>query len=80
MLQNIMDYKKKKQLWSLIKSTGDYLLGKLPDHPNHTKGRNPYAHVALRIKNHFGCSYKDLPNDKVPEVVKFLKLIKKEDG
>ena len=80
MLQNIMDYKKKKQLWSLIKSTGDYLLDKLPDHPNHPKGRNPYAHVALRIKNHFGCSYKDLPNDKVPEVVKFLKLIKKEDG
>ena len=80
MLQNIMDYKKKKQLWSLIKSTGDYLLGKLPDHPNHPKGRNPYAHVALRIKNHFGCSYKDLPDDKVSEVVKFLKLIKKEDG
>ena len=75
-----MDDKKKKQLWSLIKSTGDYLLDKLPDHPNHPKGRNPYAHVALRIKNHFGCSYKDLPNDKVPEVVKFLKLIKKEDG
>ena len=80
MLQNIMDDKKKKQLWSLIKSTGDYLLGKLPDHPNHPKGRNPYAHVALRIKNHFGCSYKDLPDDKVSEVVKFLKLIKKEDG
>ncbi len=75
-----MDDKKKKQLWSLIKSTGDYLLGKLPDHPNHPKGRNPYAHVALRIKNHFGCSYKDLPDDKVSEVVKFLKLIKKEDG
>ncbi len=75
-----MDDKKKKQLWSLIKSTGDYLLGKLPDHLNHPKGRNPYAHVALRIKNHFGCSYKDLPDDKVSEVVKFLKLIKKEDG
>ncbi len=75
-----MDDKNKKQLWSLIQSTGDFLLGKLPEHPNHPKGRNPYAHVALRIKNHFGCSYKDLPDNKVAEVIKYLKNIKKEEG
>ena len=75
-----MDNKNKKYLWSLIQSTGDFLLGKLPDHPNHPKGRNPYAHVALRIKNHFGCSYKDLPDNKMDEVIKYLKNIKKEDG
>ena len=75
-----MDNKNKKYLWSLIQSTGDFLLGKLPYHPHHPKGRNPYAHVALSIKNHFGCSYKDLPDNKMDEVIKYLKNIKKEDG
>ena len=36
--------------WKLIQETGDFLKGKLPDHPNHPKGRNPYAHVALDVK------------------------------
>jgi len=27
------------------------LVGQLPSHPNHPKGRNPYAHVALCVKN-----------------------------
>ena len=44
----------KKYLWKLIQSTGDYLINKLPDHPNHPSGRNPYAHVALKVKNKFG--------------------------
>ena len=29
---------------------GDYLVGQLPDHPNHPKGRNPYAHIAICVK------------------------------
>ena len=55
----------KKYLWNLIQSTGDFLLNKLPDHPNHPKGRNPYAHVALKVKNEFGLSYKDIPDEKI---------------
>ena len=34
----------------MIQEAGDYLQGQLPDHPNHPKGRNPYAHVAICIK------------------------------
>ena len=75
-----MNLKNKKYLWSLIQSTGDFLVGKLPSHPNHPKGRNPYAHVALRVKNRFGFSYKDLPDERLPEVIKFLDLIKQEEG
>ena len=74
-----MNLKNKKYLWSLIQSTGDYLVGKLPSHPNHPKGRNPYAHVALRVKNRFGYSYKDLPDERLPEVIKFLDLIKQKE-
>ena len=70
----------RKYLWSLIQSTGDFLLGKLPDHPNHPKGRNPYAHVALKVKTKFGLSYKDLPDDKREDVKKFLNFIKIDEG
>ena len=52
-----MNDNNRKYLWSLIQSTGDFLLGKLSDHPNHPKGRNPYAHVALKVKTKFGLSY-----------------------
>ncbi|MDA9973371.1 hypothetical protein N8311_00100 [bacterium] len=70
----------RKYLWNLIQSTGDFLLDKLPEHPNHPKGRNPYAHVALKVKTKFGLSYKDLPDDKLEEVKRFLNFIKMDEG
>ena len=70
----------RKYLWSLIQSTGDFLLDKLPEHPNHPKGRNPYAHVALKVKTKFGLSYKDLPDDKLEEVKRFFNFIKMDEG
>ena len=70
----------KERIWRLIQKTGDSLDGKLPEQPNHPKGRNPYAHVALKVKEHFGCSYKDIANDKYQEVVDFLKVIQREEG
>ena len=63
-----------------MQSTGDFLLDKLPEHPNHPKGRNPYAHVALKVKTKFGLSYKDLPDDKLEEVKRFLNFIKMDEG
>ena len=45
-----MNEANKKYLWKLIQLTGDSLINKLPDHPNHPNGRNPYAHVALKVK------------------------------
>ena len=65
----------KKKIWKLIQKTGDELIGRLPDHPSHPKGRNPYAHIALEIKNHFGMSYKDIEDDKIPELEKFIEFI-----
>ena len=70
----------RKYLWNLIQSTGDFLLDKLPEHPYHPKGRNPYAHVALKVKTKFGLSYKDLPDDKLEEVKRFLNFIKMDEG
>ena len=66
--------------WKLIQETGDFLKGKLPDHPNHPKGRNPYAHVALKVKNEFGLSYKDITDEKINDVINYLNSIKKNEG
>ena len=75
-----MNDQNKKYLWSLIQETGDYLVGKLPSHPNHPKGRNPYAHIALKVKNKFGVSYKDIPDEKLEEIIEYLEFIKKDEG
>jgi hypothetical protein len=65
------------KLWTLIQEAGLYLLGQLPNHPNHPKGRNSYAHVALCVKEKFGNSYKDIPDEKFDEVLKYIEFLKK---
>ena len=45
-----MNKENASKLWKIIQEAGDYLVGQLPDHPNHPKGRNPYAHVAICVK------------------------------
>ena len=68
-----MNKENASKLWKIIQEAGDFLEGKLPDHPSHPRGRNPYAHVALEVKNYFGMTYKDIPDEKYEEVVKYLK-------
>ena len=75
-----MDKISKEKVWRLIQNTGDTLKEKLPHHRNHPQGRNPYAHVALKVKTHFGCSYKDIADEKYTEVVDFLDWLKREEG
>ena len=64
------------KLWKMIQEAGDYLRGQLPNHPNHPKGRNPYAHVAICVKEKFENSYKDIPDEQVHEVIKYIKFLK----
>ena len=66
-----------KKIWQLILETGDSLKGVLPHHSNHPKGRNPYAHISLEIKNKYGCSYKDIPDDQLNELIKFIDYLSK---
>ena len=65
------------KLWKMMQEAGDFLERKLPNHPNHPKGRNPYAHVALCVKNKFGLSYKDIADEKFEEVVNYIDFLKK---
>ena len=66
----------KIKLWKIIQEAGDYLQGQLPEHPNHPKGRNPYAHVAICVKEKFNVSYKDIPDEKYDAVLEYIKFLK----
>ena len=48
---------------------------KLPESKFHPKGRNPYAHILLLVKTKFGCSYKDIDDDKIETLKRFIKYI-----
>ena len=72
-----MNKENASKLWKIIQEAGDYLQERLPDHPNHPKGRNPYAHVAICVKSKFGQSYKDIDNAKFQEVVEYIDYLKK---
>ena len=72
-----MNKENKSKLWKKIQEAGDFLLGQLPDHPHHPKGRNPYAHVAICVKEKFQMSYKDIPDEKIDEVLVYIDFLKK---
>ena len=71
-----MNEDNRRKLWKIIQKAGLYLLGQLPSHPNHPKGRNPYAHVALCVKEKFGNSYKDIPDEQFDQVLKYIEFLK----
>ena len=72
-----MNKENASRLWKIIQEAGDYLKGQLPNHPNHPNGRNPYAHIALCVKEKFKTSYKDIPDEKFSEVVNYIEFLKK---
>jgi len=71
-----MNKENASKLWKIIQEAGDYLQGRLRDHPNHATGRNPYAHVALCVKTEFGLSYKDIPDEDFEKVINYIEILK----
>ncbi len=71
-----MNEENRRKLWLLIQEAGLYLRNELPNHPNHPKGRNPYAHVAICVKSKFNASYKDIEDEKFEEVIKYIEFLK----
>ena len=72
-----MNKENAKKLWKIIQEAGNFLSGQLPDHPNHPKGRNPYAHVALCVKEKFEVTYKEISDEKFDAVIKYIEFLKK---
>ena len=72
-----MNEENRRKLWLIIQKAGDYLAGQLPNHPKHPRGRNPYAHVAICVKEKFNKSYKDIEDEKFQEVIEYIEYLKK---
>ncbi len=72
-----MNNENRVKLWKIIQEAGDYLKDKLPNHPNHPRGRNPYAHVALCIKDKFKLSYKEISDEQYEDVIRYIEYLKK---
>ena len=62
-----------------MRAVGDRLQGVLVSDVRHPRGRNPYAHVAGCVKERFGCSYGDLPNERVGELRRYLIELEAEE-
>ncbi len=62
-----------------MRAVGDRLQGFLESDIRHPRGRNPYAHVAGCVKERFGCSYGDLPDERVGEVRRYLIELEAEE-
>ena len=75
-----MNKENAEKLWKIIQETGDYLQGRLSNHPNHPNGRNPYAHVAICVKSKFNSSYKDIPDEKFENVLEYIEFLKKNSS
>ena len=67
-----MNQANSKIIWTYIQEAGDRLVGKLPPSRHHPKGRNPYAHVAICVKARFGQSYKEIPDERIQEVIDYI--------
>jgi hypothetical protein len=68
------------KLWKIMQDAGLYLQDKLPESSNHPKGRNPYAHVALCVKDKFGLSYKDIADEDFNKVKEYIDFLKKNSN
>ncbi|MAI59919.1 MAG: hypothetical protein CMM92_02730 [Rickettsiales bacterium] len=71
-----MNKENTRLVWKIIQTHGDLLKDKLEHHPFHPQGRNPYAHICVLIKDNFQESYKDISDEKLDELIGFIKNIK----
>ena len=75
-----MNKENASKLWKIMQDAGLYLQDKLPESSNHPKGRNPYAHVALCVRDKFGLSYKDIADEDFNKVKEYIDFLKKNSN
>ena len=72
-----MNKDNRKKILNKVQIIGYEIQSLLKPSPFHPRGRNEYAHIALSIKDKYGCSYKDIPDDQYEEVILFLENLSK---
>ena len=70
-----MNKENASKLWKIIQEAGDYLVGQLPDHPNHPKEETLRSCCNL-CESKFNASYKDIPDDQLDNVIKYIDFLK----
>ena len=70
-----MNNENSKRIWAYIQEAGDRLIGKLPPSRHHPSGRNPYAHIAICVKEKFGMTYKEIPDEQIDDVVDYIEYL-----
>ena len=73
-----MNPQNQKTIRKTILAAAENLQGKLPDHPRHPAGRNPYAHIPKVIKDITGSSYKNLPDKYFDIVMEIIDMCKRK--
>ena len=61
-----------KRLYAYMQDAGRQLDGRLPPSRLHPNGRNPFAHVAICVKQKFGSSYKDIDDSLLIRVMEYI--------
>lgn len=69
----------RQQIWAEMQAVGDRLRKVLLPDPRHPAGRNSHAHVAGCVRERFGCSYKEIPDEKVGEVRSYLEELERRE-
>ena len=72
-----MNEENSKRIWTYMQKAGDRLVGKLPPSRRHPKGRNPYAHIAICVRSKFGMTYKEIPDERIEEVIEYIEHLVK---
>ena len=72
-----MNEENSKRIWTYMQEAGDRLVGKLPPLRRHPKGRNPYAHIAICVRSKFGMTYKEIPDERIEEVIEYIEHLVK---
>ncbi len=68
-----MSPKNQKRVQERVAEAARSLSSKLPETPNHPKGRNSYAHIWKTIRDILGESYKDLDDSLVDDVMEIIR-------
>lgn len=75
----VMNEENRLMVWAKMQQAANQLRGKLLPSHRHPKGRNPNAHIAKCIKNKWRKSYRDIPDEKVDAVMKYIDIIVDKD-
>lgn len=69
-----MNESNKSKIKEAVGNAGKMMEGKMPYDSRHPDGRNPYAHLWKTIKDAYGKTYSELPDNYVPNILNLIEV------